>query len=71
MVTSYSVDEMWQSYDKYAEMAAELGQTTESVIQSSALFYQQGLDTAEALELTTSTMKLATLANADFKTATS
>jgi hypothetical protein len=52
MVTSYSVDEMWQSYGKYAEMAAELGQTTESVIQSSALFYQQGLDTAEALELT-------------------
>jgi hypothetical protein len=32
MVTSYSVDEMWQSYGKYAEMAAELGQTTESVI---------------------------------------
>lgn len=71
MVTSYSVDEMWQSYDKYADMAAELGQTTESVIQSSALFYQQGLDTAEVLELTESTMKMATLANVDFKTATS
>lgn len=71
MVTSYSVDDMWQSYDRYADMAAELGQTTESVIQSSALFYQQGLDTAEALELTSSTMKLATLASTDFKTATS
>ena len=71
MVTSYSVEEMWGSYDKYAQMANELGQSTESVIQSSALFYQQGLDTAEALELTESTMKLATLAGADFSTATS
>ena len=71
MVTSYSVEEMWGSYDKYASMANELGQSTESVIQSSALFYQQGLDTNEALELTESTMKLATLAGTDFATATS
>lgn len=70
MVTSYSVDEMWKSYSQYADMAAKLGQKTNSVIQASALFYQQGLDTNESLELTTDTMKLATLAGNDFKTAT-
>lgn len=71
MVTDYSVEQMWSSYDDYAEMANRLGQTTKDVIASSALFYQQGLDTAEALELTESTMKLATLAGSDFETATS
>ena len=71
MVTDYSVEQMWESYDSYAEMANRLGQSTKDVIASSALFYQQGLDTVEALELTESTMKLATLAGSDFETATS
>ena len=42
MVTDYTVSEMWSSYDKYATMANELGQSTKSVIQASGLFYQQG-----------------------------
>lgn len=71
MVTDYSVEQMWESYGSYAEMANRLGQSTKDVIASSALFYQQGLDTVEALELTESTMKLATLAGSDFETATS
>lgn len=70
MVTSNSVQGMWSSYGRYASMAAELGQKTEDVVKASALFYQQGLDTNEALELTTDTMKLATLAGNDFSTAT-
>ena len=71
MVTEYSVQDMWNSYGQYAEMANRLGQSTKDVIESSALFYQQGLKTADALSLTESTMKLATLAGSDFKTATS
>lgn len=71
MVTDYSVQEMWSSYNQYAEMANELGQSTQSVIQASGLFYQQGLETNEALELTEDTMKLATLAGLDFSEATS
>ena len=71
MVTDYSVSQMWESYGQYAEMANELGQSTQSVIQASGLFYQQGLDTDESLELTRDTMKLATLANLDFEKATS
>lgn len=71
MVTKYSVSDMWAQYGEYQQMANNLGQTTLSVIQASGLFYQQGLDTAEALKLTEDTMKLATLAGLDFKDATS
>jgi TP901 family phage tail tape measure protein len=71
MVTNHSVSDMWEQYSNYAQMANKLGQTTESVIQASGLYYQQGLDTAEALKLTEDTMKLATLAGLDFKDATS
>lgn len=42
MVTSYSVSDLWAQYDTYAEMANRLGQTTNSVIQASGLYYQQG-----------------------------
>lgn len=71
MVTDYSVQDMWNSYDQYAQMANELGQTTQSVIEASGLYYQQGLDNNESLELTQDTMKLATLAGLDFSEATS
>lgn len=70
MVTDKSVSDMWGTYEQYAAMASDLGQKTNSVIEASALYYQQGLDTNEALELTTHTMKLATLANENYKTAT-
>ena len=70
MVTDKTVKQMWSSYEQYANMAEKLGQSTTDVIQASALFYQQGLDTNEALQLTTDTMKLATLAGSDFSTAT-
>ena len=42
MVTDYDISGLWEQYDDYAKIANELGQSTESVIQSSALYYQQG-----------------------------
>ena len=71
MVTNYSVKDMWAQYDQYAEMANRLGQSTQSVVEASGLYYQQGLKTNEVLKLTEETMKLATLAGLDFKEATS
>lgn len=70
MVTDKTVADLWGSYGEYQDIANKLGQSTESAIKASALYYQQGLDTAEALKLTEDTMKLATLAGADFETAT-
>ena len=71
MVTDFTLQDMWSKYDKYAQIANEMGQTTLSVVQASGLYFQQGLDEADALELTASTMKLATLAGLDFEQATS
>ena len=71
MVTEYSVKDMWEQYDQYAAMANKLGQSTQSVVEASGLYYQQGLKTNEVLKLTEETMKLATLAGLDFKEATS
>lgn len=70
MVTNKTVGELWASYGQYAEMANKLGQSTADAIKASALFYQQGLDTAEALSLTEDTMKLATLSGQGFEQAT-
>ena len=44
MVSDYSVEDMWEFYDQYADMAQKMGQNTKDVIQSSALYVQQGLD---------------------------
>ena len=71
MVTDKTVSGLWEHYGEYAEMAQKLGQSTESAIKASALFYQQGLKDAEVMELTEETMKLATLAGLDFEQATS
>lgn len=71
MVTNLSLSDLWDTYDQYAEIANKLGQSTKDVIEASALFYQQGLNTADSLALTESTMKLATLAGTNFKEATS
>lgn len=70
MVTNKTISELWTTYGDYAEIANKLGQSTKSAIQASALFYQQGLNTSEALTLTEDTMKLATLSGQDFTEAT-
>ena len=71
MVTDKTVSGLWEHYGEYAAMAQKLGQSTESAIKASALFYQQGLKDAEVMQLTEETMKLATLAGLDFEKATS
>lgn len=69
-VTNETVGDLWKTYDEYAGMAEKLGQSTADVIKASAIYRQQGLNTEEALELTTDTMKLATIAGNDYATAT-
>jgi hypothetical protein len=40
MVTDKTVSGLWNTYSQYSEIANKLGQTTESAIKASALFYQ-------------------------------
>lgn len=46
MVTDKSLKDLWGSYDQYADMAANLGQQTNDVVKASALYYQQGGNSA-------------------------
>lgn len=71
MVTDKTISGLWSHYDEYATMAQKLGQSTESAIKASALFYQQGLKDVEVMQLTEDTLRLATLAGLDFEQATS
>jgi hypothetical protein len=48
-----------------------LGATTKGVYETLTLFYQQGLDTNEAIALGTETLKMARVAGMDYEEATS
>lgn len=59
VVTSMSVEDLWGKIDQYMSIAQQYGVTTKGVYEVSQLFYQQGLGTADVLELTTETLKMA------------
>ena len=46
VVTNYSVKELWTTFDQYNELALSWNYDN-NAIKTSALFYQQGLSTAE------------------------
>ena len=70
VVTDMTTTQLWKSFDTYNEMAQQLGTTTVDAIKTSALYYQQGLETAEVMVLTEETMKMARIAGMDFAEAT-
>lgn len=70
VVTNMTTAQLWESFDTYNEMAQRLGTTTVDAIETSALYYQQGLDTVEVMELTEETMKMARIAGMDYAEAT-
>ena len=70
VVTNMSNEQLWDSFDSYNDIAQELGATTVQAIQTSALYYQQGLETAEVMTLTEETIKMARIAGMDFAEAT-
>jgi len=70
VVTDMTTSQLWKSFDSYNEMAQQLGTTTVDAIKTSALYYQQGLETVEVMVLTEETMKMARIAGMDFAEAT-
>ncbi len=70
VVTDKTTSQLWKSFDIYNDMAQSLGTTTSDAIETSALYYQQGLDTAEVMKLTTETIKMARIANMDYSAST-
>lgn len=70
VVTDKTTSQLWQSFSTYSQMAQALGVTTKDAVATSALYYQQGLDTAEVMTLTAETIRMAQIAGMDFATAT-
>ena len=62
VVTDYTIGDIWGQIDQYTSEANKLGATTTDVIKSMVLYTQQGLDMAQATQLSTETMKMARIA---------
>ena len=70
VVTDFDISDMWQQLPDYTKRANELGMSITSVYEASALFYQQGLNTNEMVELSNETLKMARIAGLDAADAT-
>ena len=70
VVTDFTVADMWKQLPEYTKRANELGVTTQAAYESATLFYQQGLNTQQAAELSTETLKMARIAGLDAAEAT-
>ena len=70
VVTDFSIGDMWDQLPQYTEMANELGVAIADVYSASTLYYQQGLQTKEVMDITTETLKMARIASIDAAEAT-
>jgi TP901 family phage tail tape measure protein len=62
-VTGRSRDEMWKMADEFNRMGRELGKTTNEITRASVLFYRQGLETNQVLEMVRASTISAAIAN--------
>lgn len=69
-VTNYSISDMWEQLPRYTEEANKLGTSINSLYKATTLYYQQGLDTNEAMALGVETIKMARVAGMDAAQAT-
>ena len=70
VVTDFEVGDMWVQLPEYTDRANELGISITETYEASALFYQQGLDTNEMVELSNETLKMARIAGLEAAEAT-
>ena len=70
VVTDFSVGDMWEKLPEYTKMANKLGATTQGAYETSTLYYQQGLNTAQVMAISTETMKMARIAGMEYADAT-
>ena len=70
VVTDFSIGDMWEKLPEYAAQANELGTSIASLYQATTLYYQQGLQSNEAMSVGVETMKMARIANMNAADAT-
>lgn len=69
-VSGKTREDMWGMIGEFNEMANRLGTTTQQVVESSKLYYQQGRSQAEVMKLVEQTTILASIEELDFAEAT-
>ena len=70
VVTKFSVSDMWAKLPEYTANANALGATVQDMYESTTLYYQQGLDTQQAMGIAAETMKMARIAGLEAADAT-
>lgn len=70
VVTDFSVGDMWEKLPQYTKEASALGAKVNELYEATTLYYQQGLNTNEAMSLGIETMKMARIAGMESAEAT-
>ena len=70
VVTNKTQQDLWNQINTYSAIANEYAVSIKGVYEVSQLYYQQGLQTAEVMNLTEETLKMAKIAGLDYATAT-
>lgn len=69
VVTNMTQSDLWNQMNTYQNMAKQYGVATTGVYQVSQIYYQQGLQTSEVMNLTNETLKMAKIAGLDYSKA--
>ena len=70
VVTDFSIGDMWDKLPEYTEQANKLGASIKNLYAANTLYYQQGLNSQQAMSVGVETMKMARIANMDAAKAT-
>lgn len=70
VVTDFSIGDMWDKLPEYADQANKLGASIKDLYAANTLYYQQGLNSQQAMSVGVETMKMARIANMDAAKAT-
>ena len=70
VVTDFSVGDMWKKLPEYTAQANELSTSILSMYEATTLYYQQGLNSEQAMALGTETLKMARIAGLEAADAT-
>lgn len=70
IVTNMSTADLWKQVDAYSAMAQNFGISIKGAYEVSRIYYQQGLETNDVLNLTNETLKLCKVSGLDYANAT-
>ena len=70
VVTDFTVGDMWEKLPQYAKQASKLGSSIKDLYSATTLYYQQGLNSDQAMSVGIETMKMARVANMEASDAT-